>query len=293
MKGIHTQKDLELVQALAQDAPGAPQAFENAYYELWLERAAAELPDLPPSKRQPSFRAAVDTLRQAYLAPGGIRREGDALFGITVDLPTFLVNLVKRRSKVQQQEARDCRIIRRLQENRQDALQEVYEAYWAYYLRYADKAFPALSREVKEDIFQDAWIVIIEKYIRAGRIGVVDGKAVEGLTVKFSSFHYSICWNMMAKYGRPELPPAPEMEEAQPPATSRLPELLQPLRLHDKRLIFYRFYLKLSYEQIKEITDATSVGVLRTQLYRCLRKLRAGLVDSAKPSASGDPATGR
>lgn len=180
---------------------------------------------------------------------------------------------------------KDLEIIVALQENESRGMEMVYHHCYPKFLSKMHKRVPKASTQDIEDAFQEAIIVLILKFIRAGRI-YSEEEEIIGLWIPLCQFIYVIGFRILIRsLPRPTLPEEsieiieePDIEEQ----IERLYEAFCKLCLPCKRLIFYRVGLNLDAKFIANILNQEKkdgenplkAGAIRTRLYRCMKQLR-------------------
>lgn len=198
----------------------------------------------------------------------------------------------------------EIKIIDDLQDRRDAALGKAYDQYKSYFIGWAAKQFSGIGDERIEDVYQNALIVFIEKFIWGGRIGVKDGE-VFGLTASIGSFITTIGRNMLInevrknkKYPVSSLEPHHEHLENDPgfdndilkEKNERVAQAFEMLKEKEKEVVYFKYVLGYSYEQIREVMDMASADSLKTLCARYMKKFRTNyqaLENKEKKSGSG------
>lgn len=297
-------------QLLVRLAKGDETAFAEALHfarACWLRAIRSYFPEETAETLVSWLPATLLDFVHAYLQTGALELKDEKIVGINVAPIDFMANMRRRKAYQYKHSKTAVDNVRALQENQPNALDKLYSTYREQYRVRANANFPRVSALDKEDVFQDAWIIIIENYIRTGRIGVI-GEVLEGLSIPLFNFFYTICWRLLAKkaarvtmeslpHHLPEKTAAPLPDDDGYPDT---PPVSIPMKVPavdkgiigmdnlnaleiafaklDKpcqRLIFYRYYLNLANALIVIIMGGeVKRGQLRTRLYRCIIKLK-------------------
>ena len=235
--------------------------LENTDYELAFDKATDEVIVLFEGKEQAEADKEVIDLKP--------KLEKDSL------------DYIKTRLQHKSKNREDYQFIQAIMNSKNNReLSESYEMYRNYFIGFARKNFPKCNREIIADAYQDALIVLIEDYIRTERF-CLRGEWIFGLrkSTKLSTFIVSIGRRMLARscnIGKqkeflmddfdPEMPVELSVDRS---LERKLIEAIQTLSKKCRRLLFYRYWLGLSHEEIKEITEARSAGSVRVMTLRC------------------------
>lgn len=178
-------------------------------------------------------------------------------------------------------------IIESLHTRQEAAFTDAYYVYRSYFIKWARKQFPSIEHVQIEDIYQNALIVFIEKFIWTNRIRIENDEIV-GLTTSISSFIISIGRNMILneiKKGK-QLPISQlekkhqqiNFEESHQEEKELKNELVEQafsmLKEKEKDVIYFKYVLGYSYEEIRKVMNLESADSLKTLCARYMKRFR-------------------
>ncbi|MEZ5043041.1 MAG: hypothetical protein R2828_24305 [Saprospiraceae bacterium] len=217
--------------------------------------------------------------------------------GLEDSLPVHLLNMVKQhieeRFKKVTRESEDFRVIYAIQKGLDQHMRAIYHHFRDYFFGFASKNFPNCTNETIEDIFQDTLIVLIE-YVKQEKIRLLEteeGILIIGLNAKatIKTMIIAIGKRMLArncsKSKETPLDPADffgqdfdsvveEWENDREEMVQAILKIIVQLKTTDKQLLFYKYWLELSSEDIREIIKADTAGAVRTRLTRLRDKIK-------------------
>ena len=179
----------------------------------------------------------------------------------------------------------DYLAIKALMQNNNRGFTLAYDRYRAKFLAFGKAKFPSCGEETVKGVYQDVMIVLIEDYIRTGKIRVKEDWII-GLRkeTKLMTFILAIGRRMLARKCNSPIFGISEEEERKLEAKSEemkdnsneeaLMGCIKQLSERCKKLLYYKYWLGLSYEEIREITNARSAGSVRVMTMRCRDSLR-------------------
>ncbi len=184
-------------------------------------------------------------------------------------------------------QSKEIELIQSLQNQENTAFSAVYTSYQSYFCRWAKKQFPKLGSEKIEDVFQNALIVFIEKFIYTGRIRVEEGRLI-GLRASVPSFLTTIGRNMiLTELKKAKRLPISSLEQQYHlGAIEEVPQDFQELRLQlvrkafeqmkekEKEVLYFKYVMGYSYEEIRVVLDLESADSLKTLGSRYMKKFR-------------------
>ena len=189
----------------------------------------------------------------------------------------------------------DYQIIKNLQEGQKKAFANVYERFRNSFYKSLKSNFPNCNDDDIYDVFHDALKVLLERYIKIGKMKAEGGKILiinkEGIQKVFegtlSGFVYIIGRNILVKklnipvkpVSKEELIVILEQEGLDNEEPANLQLVRDALRILKKdsekcyEILIYKYWQKMSMEEIAEVTDANP-GSTRTKKFRCMKKLK-------------------
>ncbi len=189
---------------------------------------------------------------------------------------------------MKQHQPKEIQLIQSLQNHENTAFSALYTTYQNYFCRWAKKQFPLLGAEKIEDIFQNALIVFIEKFIYTGRVRVEHGRVI-GLSASVLSFLTTIGRNMiLTEINKAKRMPISSLEQQfhLVDTAADVPQEFQEMRLQlvrkafeqlkekEKEVLYFKYVMGYSYEEIRVLMELESADSLKTLGARYMKKFR-------------------
>ena len=283
------RQDKELISLIEAEEYKAAKAFADEHYSGSVKEAIKDTyPFLRDRELETAFDKALDQTILNVEDKTIYFNDTDKLVGATSVLSflteaglSFTKNQLQHRDKNKE----DYEAIQAIMRGDDKSFIWAYRAYRSYFIGYAKRQFPGCSDEIVMDAYQDALIVLIEDYIRKERFCLL-GDWIYGLRkgTKIKTFIVSIGRRMLARNCGNKFSINESYEDFDPetPETwdnseweRKLLKAIGKIKKRCKRLLFYKYWLGLSYEDIKNITNARSAGSVRVMTKRCRDEIEA------------------
>lgn|GEM_PF-6450616 len=287
-------KLLQLLQKGEYDT--ARQWLHQNHFSNWRRQIQSRFPFFRENEIEDSWRKVFSVFRKALQEQSLVLSENNVI-GIEGSLPVHLSNMVKRQIGKQykkvSEDSEDYRVIYAIQEHQDAYMAEIYHHFRALFVGYANRHYPAMRQEVIQDIFQDALIVIIE-YVKKEKLRLVEteeGSIIVGLNsdTAIRTLLIAIGRRMLAKVSNKKkeslLDPVdflePEYEagdeenlEQREELASAILKVIKHFKFEEKQLLFYKYWLTLSADEMKVLMKADTAVAIRTRLSRLRAKIR-------------------
>lgn len=287
----------KLLQLLQEgDYPKARQWLYQNYFSEWCQKVQASFPFFLENEIRNAWQKVFRHFKD-QLASGHLQLTPRGMVGLTDSLSVHLSNMVKqeigKHYKQVSEDSEDYRVVYAIQEHRDVYLTTIYHHYRTFFLGYANRHYPNMGIEIIQDIFQDALIVIIE-YVQKGRLRLVEteeGSIIVGLKhdTTIRTLMIAIGRRMLAKatkkkkeslldpsnFSEPEYEASEEEnEEDREEMATAILAVIKQIKFEEKQLLFYKYWLSLTADEMKVLMKAETAVAIRTRLSRLRTRIR-------------------
>lgn len=292
-----TPIDPKLLQLLQKgEYPKAKQWLYQTHFSRWCRQVQASFPFFLEREIQDCWHKIFRHFKDQLVA-GQLQLTQKGIIGLNNSLSVHLSNMVKQQLgkhyKKVSKDSEDYRVIYAIQEHQDVFMTTIYHHYRAFFLGYANRHYPAMRQESMQDIFQDALIVIIE-YVQKEKLRLVEteeGSIIVGLKndTTIRTLLIAIGRRMLAKatkkkkeslldpgdFLNPEYEAGEEeMEEQREEMTRATLKVIKQIKFEEKQLLFYKYWLGLTAEDMKILMKADTAVAIRTRLSRLRARIR-------------------
>ncbi len=294
----NTPIDPKLLQLLQEgEFDFAEQRLYQSHFSNWCQEMQSIYPFFRKSEIEDCWHKVFSRFKKELLEQT-LKLTETKVIGITDSLPVHLSNMVKRQIGKQykkvSESSEDYRVVYAIQEHQDTYISEIYHHFRALFLGYAKRHYPNMRQEVIQDIFQDALIVIIE-YVKKERLRLVEteeGSIIVGLNndTTIRTLLIGIGRRMLAKASNKQretlldpgdfLEPQYEEQEEEEREAGReemaiaILKVIKNIKFEEKQLLFYKYWLTLSTEEMKVLMKAETAVAIRTRLSRLRARIR-------------------
>lgn len=273
----------------------AEQRLYQNHFSNWCQEIQSTFPFFRKSEIENCWHKVFSRFKKELLEQS-LKLTETKVIGITDSLPVHLSNMVKRQIgkhyKKVSESSEDYRVVYAIQEHKDTYLSEIYQHFRALFLGYAKRHYPNMRQEVIQDIFQDALIVIID-YVKKERLRLVEteeGSIIVGLNsnTTIRTLLIGIGRRMLAKasnkkkeslvdpsdFLEPQYEVQEEEEADREEMANAILKVIKNIKFEEKQLLFYKYWLTLSADEIKVLMKAETAVAIRTRLSRLRARIR-------------------
>ena len=274
----------------------AEQRLYQNHFSNWCQDIQSTFPFFRKSEIENCWQKVFSRFKKELLDQS-LELTETKVIGITESLPVHLSNMVKRQIgkhyKKVSESSEDYRVIYAIQKHKDTYMTDIYHHFRSLFMGYANRHYPNMQQEVIQDIFQDALIVIIE-YVKKERLRLVEtdeGSIIVGLNsdTTLKTLLIGIGRRMLAKasnkkkeslvdpndFLEPQYEAQDEEEEVDREEMAKaILKVIKNIKFEEKQLLFYKYWLTLSADEIKVLMKAETAVAIRTRLSRLRARIR-------------------